>query len=186
MEMSQPPPQESWDRCAIHPGFHVHTGAPLTALAMQGDAIRLETPRGAFAADFLILGTGLVVDLARRPELAELAPHAALWCDRYTPPPGEEHAALGAFPYLGPDLGFVPRTPEGAWVRRVRSVSYGSLASTISSAGISMLRPTVERIARGIVRDLFLEQAEADHDRLLAYDERELVSLHLASGGNLE
>jgi hypothetical protein len=47
-----------------------------------------------------------------------------------------------------------------------------------------MLRPTVERMARGIARDLFLEQAAEDHTRLLAYDERELVSLRLASEGS--
>jgi hypothetical protein len=36
-------------------------------------------------------------------------------------------------------------------------------------------------MVRGIARDLFLEQAEADHAALVAYDERELVDLSLAS-----
>ncbi len=179
--LSQPPPQDSWDRCAIHPGFRVHTGAPLEAVEMRDGAILLATPKAGFAADFLILGTGIAVDLSRRAELAAIAPQALLWRDAFAPPPGEESATLGAFPYLGPDCGFVPRRAEGAWVRRVRSVSFGSLVSTVSSAGISMLRPTVERMARGIARELFLEQAAADHARLLAYDERELVSLRLAS-----
>lgn len=183
LALSQPPPQDSWDRCAIHPGFRVHTGAPLEQVAMQAGAILLRTPKGSFVADFLILGTGIAVDLARRPELAALAPHALLWRDAFAPPPGEESATLGAFPYLGPDCSFTPRTAGGAWIRRVRSVSLGSLVSTVSSAGISMLRPTVERIARGIARDLFLEQAADDHALLLAYDERELVSMRLASDG---
>lgn len=179
--LSQPPPQETWDRCAAFANFRVHQGAPLENVAIQDGAVRISTPRGTFTADFLILGTGLSVDLARRPELAEVARHAALWRDRYAPPEDEAHPAIGSFPYLGPDCAFTPRGPDGAWVGRVRTVSFGSLVSTISSAGISMLRPTVERIARGIVRDLFLEQAGPDHDRLLAYDERELVSLRLAS-----
>jgi cation diffusion facilitator CzcD-associated flavoprotein CzcO len=179
--LNQPPPQESWNRCAAHGSFRVTLGAKLDAVALDAEGIRLDTPRGIIRADFLILGTGLVVDLARRPELAALAPHAALWRDRFVPPTGEAHATLGGFPYLTPDLAFTPRDESGAWVGRVRSVSFGSLLSSVSSAGISMLRPTVERIARGIVRDLFREQAEADHDRLLAYDERELVSLRLAS-----
>jgi cation diffusion facilitator CzcD-associated flavoprotein CzcO len=179
--LNQPPPQESWDRCAAHRNFRVTLGAPLRAVALDADGIRLETPRGAIHAEFLILGTGLVVDLARRPELAALVPHAALWRDRFAPPAEQAHATLADFPYLTPDLAFTPRDAAGAWVGRVRSVSFGSLLSAVSSAGISMLRPTVERIARGIVRDLFREQAEADHARLLAYDERELVSLRLAS-----
>jgi cation diffusion facilitator CzcD-associated flavoprotein CzcO len=179
--LSQPPPQESWDRCAAHRNFRVTLGASLDSVGLDADGIRLKTPQGVVRADFLILGTGLIVDLARRPELAALAPHAALWRDRFAPPAAEAHATLGGFPYLTPDLAFTPRDASGAWVGRVRSVSFGSLPSSVSSAGISMLRPTVERIARGIVRDLFLEQAAPDHDRLLAYDERELVSLRLAA-----
>lgn len=180
--MSQPPPQETWDRCALHQQFRVHLGAPISAVTMAGDAVQIATPLGNFAADFLILGTGLSIDLADRPELAAIAPHAALWRDRFTPPPGEESDAIGAFPYLGPDLSFTERVPGSApWINRVRSCSFGSLVSSISSAGISMMRPTVERMARGIARDLFLEQASADHALLAAYDERELVSTTLAS-----
>jgi cation diffusion facilitator CzcD-associated flavoprotein CzcO len=180
--MSQPPPQETWDRCAAHPQFAVHLGTPITRLGMAEDGVVIGTPRGDFVVDFLILGTGLTIDLALRPELSAIAPHAALWRDRYVPPPGEASETIGGFPYLGPDLSFTERTPGAApWITRVRSCSFGSLVSTISSAGISMLRPTVERIARGIARDLFLEQAGADHALLTAYDERELVSTALAS-----
>ncbi len=180
--LNQPPPQESWDRCATHPGFRVHPGAPMAHVEMAGCVIRVSTPRGAFEADFLILGTGFVVDLARRRELATLAPHAALWRHRYTPPAELAHPVMAGFPYLGPDLSFTPRSAEGTWVRRVRSISFGAMVSTISSAGISMLRPTVERIAAGIARDLFREQAEAQLPDLADYAERELVSLRLASG----
>jgi len=180
--MSQPPPQESWDRCARHAEFRVHLGAPMQTLGMADDAIRIVTPRGTFDADFLILGTGLVIDLAQRPELAAIAPHAALWRDRYAPPAEEASATIGGFPYLAPDLAFTERVPGTApWIRRVRSCSFGSLVSSISSAGISMMRPTVERMARGIAHDLFLEQAGADHALLAAYDEPELVSMTLAS-----
>ncbi|HEV7266628.1 MAG TPA: hypothetical protein VGN83_17140 [Falsiroseomonas sp.] len=84
-------------------------GAALDAVGMDADGIRLETPQGLARADFLILGTGLVVDLARRPELA------ALWRDRFVPPPGEEHATLGFFPYYSPELAFTPREASGAW-----------------------------------------------------------------------
>ena len=182
--MNQPPPQETFSRCAAHADFHLHVGAPLQALRMQGDAIALETPKGAIAADFLIVGTGLVVEPALRPELAAAAPHIARWRDRFTPPAGEEDAPLGAFPYLTGDFAFTERVPGAApWLARLRSSSFAAMASTASSAGISTLRPTVDRILRGISRDLFLDQAEADHAALVAYDERELVDLTLASEG---
>ncbi len=181
---SQSPPQESWDRCAAHPGFAVHAGAPVEAVAMQDAAIAIATPRGRFDADFLILGTGLVVDLARRPELAAVAAEAALWRDRFAPPPGDEDAVLGGFPYLTPGLAFTERVPGRApWLSRLRCCGFGAMVSVASSAGISMLRPTVERMAGDIVRDVFLEQAEDDLASLRAYDERELVSTRLASDG---
>ncbi len=182
--MNQPPPQETFSRCGVHAGFHLHLGAPVRALRMEGDAIVLETPRGAVTADFLIVGTGLVVEPSLRPELAAAAPHLARWRDRYAPPAGEEDAVLGAFPYLTGDFAFTERVAGTApWLARLRSSSFAAMASTASSGGISTLRPTVERIARGITRDLFLDQAEADHAALAAYDERELVDLALASEG---
>lgn len=180
--LSQPPPQDTFSRCAAWPTFHLHLGAPLGRVGLEDVAIRLGTPRGDIAADFLILGTGLTVDLSLRPELAAVAPVAALWRDRYAPPAGEDDTTLGGFPYLTGDLTFTEGIPGAApWLSRVRSCSFGSVVSTISGSGISMLRPTVERIARGIARDLFLEQAAEDHAGMMAYGERELVDLTLAS-----
>lgn len=182
--MNQPPPQETFSRCAAHAGFHLHLGAPVRALRMEGDAVALDTPGGTITADFLIVGTGLVVEPMLRPELAAAAPHIARWRDRFVPPDGEEDAALAAFPYLTGDFAFTERVSGSApWLSRLRSASFAAMVSTASSGGISTLRPTVDRIARGIARDLFLDQAEADHAALAAYDERELVDLTLASEG---
>jgi len=134
-------------------------------------------------ADFLIVGTGLVVEPALRPELSTVAPAIARWRDRFVPPAGEEDALLGAFPYLTGDFAFTERVAGAApWLSRLRTSSFAAMISTASSGGISTLRPTVDRMVRGIARDLFLEQAEADHAALVAYDERELVDLSLASG----
>ncbi|MGX9966329.1 NAD(P)-binding domain-containing protein [Roseomonas sp. F4] len=178
--LNQPPPQETFSRCASHDRFFLHLGAPLTAVGTAGDAIRLETPRATLEADFLIVGTGLVVDLSLRPELSSFASDIALWRDRFAP--AAEDRLLGAYPYLTDSFTFTERVPGAApWLARLRSSSFAAMPSTASSAGISTLRPTVERIARGIARDLFLEQAGADYDSLLVYDEAELVDLTLAS-----
>ena len=180
--MNQPPPQETFSRCAAHPAFHLSLGAPLVSLGMEGEAVRLVTPLGVVMADFLIVGTGLVVEPALRPELAAVEPAIARWRDRFVPPVGEEDAALGAFPYLTGDFAFTERVAGAApWLSRLRASSFAAMVSTASSGGISTLRPTVDRMVRGIARDLFLEQAEADHAALVAYDERELVDLSLAS-----
>ncbi|NKC30518.1 FAD-dependent oxidoreductase [Falsiroseomonas selenitidurans] len=178
--LNQPPPQETFSRCAAQDRFFLHLGAPLDGVAMQGDMVALHTPRAVLAADFLIVGTGLVVDLALRPELAAVAPHVALWRDRFAP--AAQDAGLGAYPYLTDSFAFTERRPGAApWLARLRSSSFAAMPSTASSAGISTLRPTVERIVRGIARDLFRDQAEADHAALLAYGEKELVDTTLAS-----
>ena len=58
-------------------------------------------PKGSRRADFLICGTGIEMDFARRPELVRIAGDIATWADRYTPPPEERDQRLAKFPYLG-------------------------------------------------------------------------------------
>src|SRR5580698_7245206 len=52
-------PQETYDRCAIHPAFRLRSGAPWTAARVEGDAVAVATPLGQHTADFLICGTGV-------------------------------------------------------------------------------------------------------------------------------
>ncbi|MCX7373596.1 MAG: NAD(P)-binding domain-containing protein, partial [Alphaproteobacteria bacterium] len=67
--VNQPPPQETWSRCAAHAGVSVLTGAGLLRARAEGQGVVLETARGAVAADFVIAGTGMAIDLSARPEL---------------------------------------------------------------------------------------------------------------------
>ena len=178
--VNQPPPQESFSRCAGNPAFSLQTGTPVLSARMEGAAVRLETPVGAVQADFVILGTGLSIDPASRPELAAVAPHIALWRDRYMPPPGLENPAMGGFPYLDGSFAFTGAAP---WLSRLRTVGFAAMVSTGSSGGISTLGATVRRIAPAITREIFLHQA-ADHEaELHAYAEPELTDLSLASEG---
>lgn len=176
--VNQPPPQESFSRCAGHPAFFLRTGCPVIGAGMAGDAVRLDTPDGPVETDHVILGTGLAVDLSARPELAAIAPHIALWRDRYAPPPGLESAVLGGFPYLDGSHAFTGDMP---WLTRLRSVGFAAMVSTGSSGGISTLGATVRRIVPAITRELFLHQAQAHERDLHAYNEPELTDLSLAS-----
>lgn len=176
--VNQPPPQESFSRCSRHPGFFLRTGRAVQGAAMAGEAVRLETPAGPLETDFVILGTGLTVDPAARPELAAVAPHFACWRDRYTPPPGLESRLLGGFPYLDGSFAFTGAAP---WLARLRTVGFAAMVSSGSSGGISTLGATVRRIVPAITRDLFLHQAPAHERDLLAYAEPELTDLSLAS-----
>jgi FAD-dependent urate hydroxylase len=182
LAMNQPPPQESFHRCARHPTFFLRLGEAIADAAATQDHVRLVTTTGASELDFLIIATGFVVDLKRRPELRNVESAIARWKDVFSPPADEADEVLGDYPYLGRNLEFVARAGTNAgYLSNVFSSTFGAMPSAGSSAGISSLRPTVQRIAFGVTRNLFLADAEAFWASLLSYDEQELTDTRLAS-----
>jgi cation diffusion facilitator CzcD-associated flavoprotein CzcO len=174
-DMNQPPPQDTFERCARFSTFDLHLGSPLEGVALSEDAIRLKTPQGLATADFLIVGTGFAVDFAARPELGRIAPHIARWSDRYRPPAGEESSLLGAYPYLSGHFQFTEKVPGAApYLKSIFSYTYAAMPSLACSAGISALKFGADRIGLGITRELFLGDADHHFSTLLDYSEPEL------------
>lgn len=165
-------PRETWERAARHPNFRLETGAEWRRCEAAGAAIRLETPKGVFEADFLIVGTGFDVDLARRPEMAGFAGQVALWGDRYAPPAGEANPRLARYPYLGGGYELLEKTPGAApWLRHIRLFTYATTVSFgPSGSSINAMKFAAPRLVAGIVRDLFLEDVETHWSSLRAYD----------------
>jgi cation diffusion facilitator CzcD-associated flavoprotein CzcO len=150
-------------------------GYPLEHVGFQDEKILLTTPHGSEAFDFLIAGTGFTVDLAARPELARFHDRIACWSDRYQPPAGEQHAQLGAYPYLSSSFQFTEKIPGSApYLANIFSYTFAAMPSLACSAGISALKFGVDRIASGISRGLFVEDADAHLQSLRDYDEQEL------------
>jgi cation diffusion facilitator CzcD-associated flavoprotein CzcO len=173
--MNQPPPQDTFERCARFPNFTLHFASPVTEAGMAGGRIRLVTPRDVVAADFLIVGTGFAVDLADRPELARILPHIALWSDCYQPPPGPLNAMMGRYPYLSSAFQFTEKYPgEAPFLQRIYNVTYGAQISLAGAAGISQLKFSAERIALGITRQIFVDDGDAFLASLRSYDASEL------------
>jgi cation diffusion facilitator CzcD-associated flavoprotein CzcO len=174
-DMNQPPPQETFDRCTRYQSFSIRLGCPLERVGFENEKILLTTSRGTKAFDFLIAGTGFAVDLAARPELARFHDKIACWSDRYRPPDGEEHPLLGAYPYLSPNFQFTEKTTGSApHLANIFSYTFAAMPSLACSAGISALKFGIDRIATGISRGLFVEDADAHLQSLRDYDEREL------------
>jgi FAD-dependent urate hydroxylase len=174
-DANQPPPQDTFERCARFPNFEIHLGSPLESVALAGDTIRLKTPQGLASADFLIVGTGFAIDFAARPELDRIAPHIARWSDRYQPPPGEESARLGAYPYLSSYFQFTEKEAGASpWLKNVFSYTYAAMPSLACTAGISQLKFGLDRIGFGITRELFLADADHYFATLCDYSEPEL------------
>ncbi len=173
--MNQPPPQDTFERCARFDSFALHLGSPVEGVSFEGDAVVIEGPAGRASYDFLIVGTGFSVDLEARPELARFASEIALWQDRFTPPKGDENALLAGYPYLTGAFQFTEKEPGRApFLSRLYCHSYGAMLSLGATAGISQLKFSTERIAFGITRSLFRDDAAALVAGLEAYDEVEL------------
>ncbi|WP_459674465.1 NAD(P)-binding domain-containing protein [Acidisoma sp. 7E03] len=183
--MNQPPPPDTVARCAAFPQFSAHPGTPWLDARMEGDEIRIRTPDGELAFDFVIIGAGFVMDAARRPELRRFAPHIASWGDRFAPPAGEEDPVLATYPYLARNFTFTSR--DGAPVPgldQLYNFTFGAMPSMgLSGASISGLKFGVRRLVDAITRDFFLEDAETHYLGLLRYEEPELTADVWPDGG---
>jgi cation diffusion facilitator CzcD-associated flavoprotein CzcO len=180
-ELNQPPPQDTFDRCAIFDNFRVHLASPLKSVAAEGERLTLTTPRSVLTADFLIVGTGLAIDFEARPELKRFATAIARWRDRF-PPASSDNDALADYPYLSDSFQFMERVPgEAAALRHIHCYTYAAMPSLAGSAGISALKFGAARLINGITRDLFVADAETHLAALRNYSEKELIRTALAS-----
>ena len=165
-------PQPTWDRCARWPGFALVTGAGWRGCRAVDGRVAIETEAGGFTADFVICGTGMDVDFARRPELARFAGNIASWGDRYQPPAELRNERLGRFPYLGADFALTEKvagaTPELA------DIHMFSIASTMSfgpsGSSINAMTIAVPKLVAGVTRGLFRADVERHWASFAAYD----------------
>jgi cation diffusion facilitator CzcD-associated flavoprotein CzcO len=183
VELPQPPPQDAFWRCRKFENFRWHANCAWRAVRDQAGAAIVETDTGRFTFDFIIFATGAVANLSARPELAPIVRHIALWRDRFTPPSGEESDALARYPYLGPAFEFTEREPGTApFLGRLHNFTYGAMPSLgLTGAAIPGMKYGVPRLVRGVVRDLFLEDAPEHYRELLDFKVPELETLDSAS-----
>ncbi len=170
-------PQPTYDRCARHAAFRLHAGAPWTAARPLGDAVEVDTPLGPFTADFLICGTGVEMDFARRPELARIAGAIARWSDRYEPPEAEADPRLGRYPYLAQDYSLVPRVPGAAdWMRDIHLFNIAATMSFgPSGSSINAMTTAVPKLVHGLTRGLFQGDLARHWQAFQAYDTPQAV-----------
>ncbi|HWK45237.1 MAG TPA: NAD(P)/FAD-dependent oxidoreductase [Stellaceae bacterium] len=172
-----PPPRDSTLRVSRHPAGRFHLGSPVLDIVPDGDAVRVTTPKGDYLLDFMIFATGFRTDLASRPELASVADHIRFWSDRFSPPEGLENGELAGSPDLGPDYAFQEKTPGACPVlARIHCFNYpASLSHGRLSGDIPAVSEGADRLARGIVRALFVEDRDQHFAALEAFATPELL-----------
>ena len=173
-----PPPHESVHRVLRHEGFRLHFATPILAARPSAQGVALDLPGRTASADFLIAATGFEVNLARRPELAALAPHIALWPDAYASPPALQRPELAQYPFLGPGFELTEKHPGAcpalARVHVFNHAAYASMGAIASD--IPGVSTAATLLASAIARALFVEDRDALHARLAAFAEPELES----------
>lgn len=171
-----PPPRGSTLRVTRHPNVYFNLGCPILEAGMAGGEIRLATPKGVFAADFLFLSTGFRIDWFARPEFAAIAPHVRAWKDRYTPPPGEEDQELADSPDVGPAFELREKTPGVCpGLSRVHCFNFPAAMSHGAISGdIPAISDGARRMAEGIASALYVEDIDKHFARLQAFSEPEV------------
>jgi cation diffusion facilitator CzcD-associated flavoprotein CzcO len=188
LSLPMPPPQDTLQRTLAHANVALHFSSPVLDAETTVDGIRLRTPKGWHAADFLILGTGFGVDLRLRQEFAGVAEHVATWGDRYTPPAGDEDAAAALYPYVGPHFELHEKRPGSLpALRNIHLFNAGSLVSMGPVAGgLNGMPFGIPRLIAGLSRDLFHEELDSLFTEFSRYDEPDAWEVVRAggSGGN--
>jgi cation diffusion facilitator CzcD-associated flavoprotein CzcO len=166
-----PPPHETVHRVLAHADrFELRLGTRFKSVTSRDGRVVLDLEGGRETADFVILGTGFAVDVAKTPMLAGLNGRIALWRDRYQP--ARERPHLGAYPWLGEGFEFQDKEPGSAGeIERIHLFSSASFAFVgFLSADIPGLTLAAERLASHVVEHLFREEFAAIKAELVAWD----------------
>lgn len=167
-----PPPRDTVQRVARHRNAELRLGSPVHAARMQGGRVLLETATGPVTADFVILGTGFVQDLALRPELAAVTPDIALIGDHV-----RDGGMFAGHPWLDEAFAFTPRPGHAApHLARLHCFNFASTPSHGKVSGdIPALSDGVGRLVRGIVGRLFAADLALHEAMLHAFARPELL-----------
>ncbi len=167
-----PPPRDSTLRVSRHSNAFFHLGSPIDSLVVEVDHLVLTTPKGRYELDFIIFATGFRVDLSLRPELVEVAPFIRFWGDRFTAPDGLDNEELSTSPDLGESFEFLEREPGTC--PALRYIHGFNFPATLSHGKLSGDIPAIsegaDRLARGIVREIFVADREIHFANLKAFD----------------
>jgi cation diffusion facilitator CzcD-associated flavoprotein CzcO len=163
-------PPDAIERVMRFSNFRLHLAAPWEAARVDAGTILARATGENYRFDFAIAGTGYFVDPQARPELADFARNILCWCDRYTPPAGEEDEYLGAHPYLGAGHEYLERRPgEAPYLRDIHVHNPAGFVSFGWPEGdVPSMRRGVSAIVARISRDLFLADLGRHRTRLTA------------------
>jgi cation diffusion facilitator CzcD-associated flavoprotein CzcO len=170
------PPKWTLQRAASLPNLTVHAATHWKSVGMQGNRIQLDATDGPLTADHLILGTGYMLDMSVRSEFAAHLSKIALWRDRFTPPEADVNSRLLDAPFLGSHFEMQEKNiGEAPWLARVFNFARGAQMSMgVMPIGLSGIKFGLPRLAGGVARALFTQDAEDYLEGLSAWQDSDL------------
>jgi len=176
-----PPPYESVLRCERHQGFSIRFGEGWKDMDSRlrgndgtsgNDGVKITTSKGVETFDAAIVCTGFDVNLTDRPEIASFKAAITVWGDRVSKEEAARFPEEARFPYLGDAFQLQGTHAE---LERVHVFNWGVTMSHGALAGdIPGIEIGCRRLASGIVRDLFVEDADAYWAQVQKHNEDEL------------
>src|SRR3954464_3321 len=165
-----PPPYESVLRCEKHKGFSIMFDCTWRDIVEERKAVKLATSKGQMHFDAVIVCTGFDVNMLERPEIASFRDSIETWRSHVPPNEAQKFPEEARFPYLGDSFQL-----KGKDLGRIHVFNWGCTMSHGALAGdIPGLEIGARRLANGIVRDLFVEDADLHWERLQKHNEDEL------------
>ena len=162
------PTIDAIERAVAFPNFRLHLAAPWQSVRVEDGRVVARVAGAEHRFDFVIAGTGYCVDLAMRPELADIHGEILLWRDCYVPPPDDADDYLGAHPYLGAGHEYLEKHPGTAPYLRDIHVQNpaGFVSFGLPIGDIPSMKRDIPTIVARISSDLFLADAEAHRRRM--------------------
>lgn len=147
------PPFESVLRVEGHPNFTIHYNYNFDEKIPE--------------YDFLILGTGFLIDASKAPFLKNLSSKFDLWGNHLSEEEKKKYPFAPLLPYLGPHFEMLPYKRLYCF-NQAASLSHGLIAGDIPGIGIG-----AERLAQGIAIELFLEDKSIYYQKLKDFNRAE-------------
>ena len=172
-----PPPRGSTLRVSRHANAFFHLDCAVQGAQHRGGALQVSTSAGPIELDFLIFGTGFVVEWAQRPMLRHIAPHVRTWGDRWRVEPGQEDAELSACPDLGENFEFQTKADHACpGLDRIHCFNYpAALSLGVITGDIPAISEGALRLATTLAGLLWSEDIEHHFERMQAFAEPEVL-----------
>ena len=159
-----------------HANVELILEAPISRLERTRDGrLSLETPKGVFEVDRIVLGTGYEINLDAPQYLTGIAQHIRRWRDALPEP--EAYGEFQEFPYLGQGFQFLPVTGHAPTaLQRLLCFNHAAMLSLGNLANdIPAVSEGADCLARHIAATLYLLDKKIHAATLHAYEDPELL-----------